>query len=189
VSIEREVDRLQAGPAIPAAKRAGWLGERLDGYLGLVAAEVPSEVRALIVLEILELPFDSWFSQAHPVLSAVSRVGRSMLLRININTTDFKDFVSLGAYGVGADLHETPGSETDMIGRIEKFAARAARSGLRSYLYGISSLSLATAAICSGFDYVAGDVIAGPVDNPGSVVMADKWSIYTRALKSEPAGA
>jgi uncharacterized protein YdbL (DUF1318 family) len=32
---------------LPAAKQAGWLGERIDGYLGVVKADTPPDIRAL----------------------------------------------------------------------------------------------------------------------------------------------
>jgi len=50
VKIEESVDALQTRTAVPADKRAGWIGERLDGYLGFVRADVPPEVRELAIL-------------------------------------------------------------------------------------------------------------------------------------------
>jgi uncharacterized protein YdbL (DUF1318 family) len=36
-----------AAEDLAAAKRAGYLGERIDGFLGVVKADTPSEIRAL----------------------------------------------------------------------------------------------------------------------------------------------
>ncbi|MBF0248764.1 MAG: YnbE family lipoprotein, partial [Alphaproteobacteria bacterium] len=39
LKVEEDVAGVSVTPAIPMAKRAGWIGERLDGYLGVVATE------------------------------------------------------------------------------------------------------------------------------------------------------
>ncbi len=48
VQIEREVGPASVSPAIPLAKRAGWLGERYDGYLGIVPSDkTPGDMKGL----------------------------------------------------------------------------------------------------------------------------------------------
>lgn len=42
--VERDIANVSASPAIPLAKKAGWIGERLDGYLGLVRDDAPPEI-------------------------------------------------------------------------------------------------------------------------------------------------
>jgi uncharacterized protein YdbL (DUF1318 family) len=58
VTMKQEVrfrveDAVESGtivnPGIPLAKEARWIGERFDGYLDLVGADVPDEVRVLVV--------------------------------------------------------------------------------------------------------------------------------------------
>lgn len=48
VKVERDVQGLAVEPAIPLAKRAGWIGERFDGYLALVRADAPSDVTDIV---------------------------------------------------------------------------------------------------------------------------------------------
>ncbi len=48
VKVERDVEGLAVEPAIPLAKRAGWIGERYDGYLALVRPDAPSDVADII---------------------------------------------------------------------------------------------------------------------------------------------
>lgn len=49
LKVENDVDTVSSAPAIPLAKKAGWIGERLDGYLGLVNAEAPGDIRELVL--------------------------------------------------------------------------------------------------------------------------------------------
>lgn len=39
--------RAASAEALIAAKRAGYLGERIDGYLGVVSADTPPDIRAM----------------------------------------------------------------------------------------------------------------------------------------------
>ena len=48
VKVERDVEGLAVEPAIPLAKRAGWIGERFDGYLALVRADAPADVTGIV---------------------------------------------------------------------------------------------------------------------------------------------
>ncbi|RVU38158.1 YnbE family lipoprotein [Hwanghaeella grinnelliae] len=48
LKVERDVDGLAAEPAIPLAKRAGWIGERSDGYLALVRPDAPSDIAEIV---------------------------------------------------------------------------------------------------------------------------------------------
>jgi len=48
VKVERDVDGLAVEPAIPLAKRAGWIGERFDGYLALVRPDAPSDISDIV---------------------------------------------------------------------------------------------------------------------------------------------
>jgi len=46
--VEKDIEGVSVTPAIPMAKKAGWIGERTDGYLGLVKPEAPSEVKEVL---------------------------------------------------------------------------------------------------------------------------------------------
>ena len=46
--VERDIEGVSVAPAIPMAKKAGWIGERPDGYLGLVRSETPGEIISLV---------------------------------------------------------------------------------------------------------------------------------------------
>ncbi len=48
VKVEHDVDGLAVEPAIPLAKRAGWIGERFDGYLALVRPDAPADVTNIL---------------------------------------------------------------------------------------------------------------------------------------------
>ncbi len=49
LKVQDDVQDISVTPAIPLAKRAGWIGERLDGYLGLVQEETPADIQDLVL--------------------------------------------------------------------------------------------------------------------------------------------
>ena len=49
LKVERAIDNISFKPAIPMAKRAGWIGERRDGYLGLVKDDAPKDIAELVL--------------------------------------------------------------------------------------------------------------------------------------------
>ena len=49
VKVENDVGTLSVEPAIPLAKRAGWIGERTDGYLGAVRVDTPADVQEIVL--------------------------------------------------------------------------------------------------------------------------------------------
>lgn len=46
--VEKDLESASVAPAVPMAKRAGWVGERPDGYLGLVRDDAPGEMKGLV---------------------------------------------------------------------------------------------------------------------------------------------
>ena len=49
VKVENDVSGLSVQPAIPLAKRAGWIGERTDGYLGSVRTDTPPDILDVVL--------------------------------------------------------------------------------------------------------------------------------------------
>tara|TARA_B100000315_G_C14407500_1_gene509402 strand:+ start:383 stop:838 length:456 start_codon:yes stop_codon:yes gene_type:complete len=49
LKVEKDIENISFKPAIPLAKRAGWIGERHDGYLGLVKEEAPKDITELVL--------------------------------------------------------------------------------------------------------------------------------------------
>ncbi len=48
LKVEKDLDSASVEPAIPLAKKSGWIGEQLDGYLGLVRKDTPAEIGDLV---------------------------------------------------------------------------------------------------------------------------------------------
>lgn len=52
LKVARDLEQASTAPRVPLAKKAGWIGERANGYLGTVR-DAPADIKAL-VLEVNE---------------------------------------------------------------------------------------------------------------------------------------
>ncbi len=120
------------------------------------AANVFSGRRKRVIFEILGL--SDGFPQARiaEIASALAPHGRSVIARFSPRRAGFDGFRAAGIHAVGVDAFSIAESEAAFMRETDLFAAKARRAGLKSYMEGVRSRSLLTAAICAGFDYAAG---------------------------------
>jgi hypothetical protein len=69
---------------------------------------------------------------------------------------------------------------------MQRFAASAKKAGVAAYIRGVRSLSLATAAIGAGFDFVDGDIISGGTEKPSTAYQFDLDDLFTRQFAAAP---
>jgi hypothetical protein len=82
-------------------------------------------------------------------------------------------------------LWRTKLSQATLIEKLPQFAERANRQGLRTYVHGLSSTAMATAAITAGFDYVDGDAVATIADTPSDAYPFTVENLYASILGEE----
>jgi hypothetical protein len=97
--------------------------------------------------------------------------------------TEFGQFAASRIAAVGCDLTQQGGSELALMQQMARFNRGAAKAGIATYLRGIRSLSLATAALGAGFTHIDGDVIAATVDQPRGIVEFSLFDLYNPSLK------
>ncbi len=137
-------------------------------YLGVLALVRPEHRPYLI----WELSYPHIGISNSPILQAASLLrpyGRRILLRVRIDYRHFDNLAVAGIYAVGTDIADGNLGEASTIHKMDTFRARVEQAGLKAYLHGANSLSLATAAVCAGFDHIDGDVIARSIDNPEGI--------------------
>ena len=96
--------------------------------------------------------------------------GRAIILNRPIEHSNFKNVETIGLHSVGPDLSLYRGKEESLQKKMEEYVERANQSGFKTYIAGLSSTSMATAAICAGFDFVGGPAIAMLTDRPSGIV-------------------
>lgn len=150
---------------------------------------IPPDLRNVLIWEIVNSPIGAWRTHLPRAISTAKPFARAIFLRTDLIRSNFSEIVrslkylrAAGVHAVGIDLSGMPISESDAIAILERFAATAQRCGLMRYAFGLDSLSLVTAAVCAGFDHVAGLTVAKPTDLPGGISPTTTESLYIRSF-------
>ena len=106
-----------------------------------------------------------WF--AAPLRSFCRHVFAEIPLRPDVN---FNYLRNTGVDVVGVRLEEKVGSEQKVLNILSGLSVKAKALKIpKTFVLGISSLSLTTSAVCSGFDFLGGPAIHDAVDNPDTI--------------------
>jgi hypothetical protein len=131
-----------------------------------------------IIFEVVGLPDGVPDSRVVDILSPLKPLSRSVLARFSIEHRDFMGFHAAGVHGVGIDLFEYAEGEKKLLKDMEKFVAAANKSALKTYVHGVHSLSLNTAAVTSGFDYIDGYVLTSVSESTEGAYFLEIKDLY-----------
>lgn len=126
-------------------------------------------LRAFLILEVCGIPEDVPQLRVMELVAPLSPYSRARTVRVPIGRTKFESFQDVQVHALGVDLSETGRSESEIFMLYNRFVDAAGRAKLRTFVHGLRSLSLASAAVCAGFDYVDGDAVRSATDAPESV--------------------
>lgn len=136
-------------------------------YLELCRS-IPNEWRKTLIWEAVKAPIWTWESNLFGILGPLKAIGRVLFLRVDPSGSTFSDVLrnlrhaqAAGVHAVGLDLDDFTGTTAELIQKMEKLASNAKYSNLRTYVYGVSSHELLSAAVNAGIDFVSGNAIAG----------------------------
>jgi hypothetical protein len=142
---------------------------RYMGALLEAGGSIPDEAKNLMVFELTDLPTDmSRFRLREPANYLRTRA-RALIARPGFVQMDFELFKELSFHGVSVNLDDYEFPEARILKNFDTFAAQAEKHKLQSFVNGISRTSLAVGAMASGFTYIEGAAISGPVGNPKQI--------------------
>ncbi len=131
-------------------------------YLPLCRKLSPAMV-GLLVFEVLDVPVGVPPGRLVELVALLKPFGRVVLIRLPLHSRLFKAAGDARVFAVGTDLGSQAASESDTIDALQSFIQSAKASRMHSYAIGVSSLSLASAAIGGGIDYLNGEIVADPL--------------------------
>ena len=143
-----------------------------------ICSQLPDEVRKYLVPEIVGVPADLAGFRLEERINQLRPFSRALLVRANLTEQQFRRWGNFGLHAVGVDMSQFLGSEADIMQGLEQFAEAAEGAKLRTYAYSIPSLSLTTATVVSGIDYIGGDLIAPSSRHPLRVAEFDTAMLY-----------
>ncbi len=145
--------------------------------------DVDETVRRLLVLELVDVPDDLPRFRMQDVLAALRRGSRAVIVRVSVEFRDFARWKDTGLHAVSLDLSGHHEPEVRLMKRLDEFAKRADKNGLRIYIHGLPTISLTTAAVCAGFDYLDGDTVTSFVDRPAGIRPFEHQMIHSPLLE------
>ncbi len=142
--------------------------------------QIDEQVQRLLLFELIDAAGDRPLDMVNWVLGALKQLGRPILIRQRLDQRLAPGIGALGVGAVGASIDGLRWPERRVIDEMNGFVERASRERLRTYICGVHSLSLTTAAVGAGFDFINGDAVGPVVDSPQTTFSLDTWELYTR---------
>ncbi len=152
-------------------------------YIQVLQAHLSPEAASLLVIELVTVPDGVPHARLLEISSPLRARARAVIARLRPEVNEFSQFAAARVAAVGCDLSEQPGSELALMQQMSRFGRGAAKAGVATYLRGINSISLATAALGAGFSHLDGNAIAAAVDQPSGIVEFSLFDLYTSSFK------
>lgn len=141
------------------------------------------ELSNRVIFEITGLPDGIPQPRLLEFVSALKPVSRAVIARFSADHKEFPSYRVAGLHAVGIDVYQHATNEAILMKQMDKFAQHAHKVQLKSYVEGVRSLSLFTAAITSCFDYIAGYALSGVVDSAEDIKEFKLDSLYVSMLE------
>jgi hypothetical protein len=152
-------------------------------YVEMLRTRLSPEAASLLVIELVNVPDGVPEARLIEISSPLRAHARAVIARLRPDVSEFSQFAAARIAAAGCDLSEQGSSELALMQQMARFSKGAAKAGVATYLRGISSLSLAAAALGAGFAHVDGDAVAVMVDQPRGVVEFSLLDLYNPSLK------
>lgn len=146
---------------------------------------IPQSARGLLIFELIGLPDNLPTGTIIHALTRLRPFSRAVLVRRRFDSADHAKLKGLGVYGVGLEIGTLKDPESEVIAGMEQFNEDARAAGLSTYVHGLRSLSLISAAAGAGFKFIDGDPIMSILDTPQSVAPFDLQSLYGPLLAGD----
>lgn len=156
-------------------------------YIELCRRGISPEGGRLLVFELVSIPDGLPQSRLLDLSAILRRFGRSVLMRTPVARTMFRPASETGIAAVGIEAPGDSVPEARQMQDMERFAAAARRAGLTTYVHGLQTISLTTAAIAAGFDFIDGDILTSVVDRPQNVYSFEMAQLFRTRLRSRAA--
>jgi hypothetical protein len=152
-------------------------------YIDILHNRLTPEAASLMVIELVGVPEGVPEARLIEISAPLRAHARGVVARVRAETTDFMQYAAARIAAVGCDLNDQPGPELPLMQQMARFSKGAAKAGVATYLRGVNSLSLSSAALGAGFSHIDGDAIAVMVDQPRGIVEFSLLDLYKPAIK------
>jgi hypothetical protein len=156
-------------------------GKSGKDYLSLYQS-LPEALRKMVMIELVFGADVGSLDRLPEAALALSGLCRSLIARLPRLGARLPQLSHAGLESVGVDLGSASDPEARILGDMTQFAEWANAEGLKTFVHGLNSLSLTSAAIGAGFDYVDGSVVTSIPDTPQGVQPFNLEDMYAHLV-------
>ena len=150
--------------------------------LRIFCQSMTEEQRRDLIFELVGIPDVASERRVLELVSALNSIGRSVVVPASLNRTRFEELSIRGFDTVGTDVGEFASNESKTMKMMDAFVTGASEAGLRTVAQGLDTLTLATAAVAAGFDYVEGRAVHDMVENPEHVFRFQTQDLFAKMM-------
>jgi len=153
----------------------------------MLCRKLPSSQKKFFIPLITHLQKDLPKTQAYWFLVALRKYCQQVFCEVPMGQkTDFLLLRNAGIDALGVRLGGGEGSEQETIRLLNGFGAQAKTARIPVlFVMDVPSLSLATSAVCAGFDYLGGVAIHGAVEKPDNIYRYHHEDLFGGLLRRE----
>lgn len=134
-----------------------------------ICGRLTEQERKMLVLELVGVPRDLAPFRIEERLAQLQPLCRNVLGRVDLSRTDFTQWRNQRVHALGIDLARYTAKEGVLMKAMDTFMDAATKLKIRTYIQNLPSISLTTAAVASGFEYLSGVPIAPAISDPHGV--------------------
>lgn len=150
-----------------------------------VLQTIPDYHRQFLIFHVVDteenMPIKETYWFAKPLRQFCRFVFAEVPLRRDIN---FSFLQKTGVNVAGVRLRDNVEDEAEMIRMLNSFTTRAKSLNIpQTFIFGANTLSIATSAVCAGFDFIGGKSILNKQTKPGGVQQFHVGNLVNGMLK------
>lgn len=139
---------------------------------------IPNWCREHLAWEILDAPPDALRTHIEEAASVLRPFGRSAIWRTSLSVPNLPNLGMTTVKSASVHLNDSMHTETQIFEEMNLWCAVAEETGLKSYVRGADTRSLAVAAVSAGFDRIAGDAVGERIETFKGVMSFSSEQMY-----------
>ena len=145
-------------------------------------AALPDVTRRHLFLEVDIQPIQHDLNRLQEVRQILAPHCHGVLARTGLENIPFSSLATAGWHGAGVDLAAFDIDESSLMGWLNNYAEAAEQFRLKTFLCGVKTFSMTTAAVCAGFDHVDGQAVHQVMGIPNQAMRFDVLDLFARLI-------
>lgn len=148
-------------------------------FLRMIAG-LPDVIRRHLLLELDVSPYYDDLNQMLQIRQLLQPHCNGLLARTDVDTSAIYAVAKAGWTGCGMDLTGCDLDEASLMMILNQYAESAEQAHMKTFLCGVRTFSITTAAVCAGFHHVDGPAVHQVMGIPNQAMRFDVLDLFAR---------